>query len=102
MSNLKIFAIRDNKVSCFMRPFVESSEVMACRSLHQATKDPQIQLSLYPQDFDLFLLGEMDEVSGKIEPVFPPKFIVSACAVGNVVDRKEVPNVRKNSKPVRP
>lgn len=89
MSTQKIFAIRDNKVSAYLRPFVEPNEIQAVRGLQVALADEKIQLSMFPEDFDLYFLGEMDEITGVITPSEPPKFIVSAVSCKKMFEQQE-------------
>jgi len=79
--SMKIFSVLDNKTHSYNRPFCETNEIMASRSLQMALADKTIQLSMFPQDFDLYLIGELDEVTGVITPQEPPKFIVSAVSL---------------------
>jgi hypothetical protein len=78
---LKIYAIRDNKTSAFLRPFIELNDIQATRGLQQAVNDDKIQLSMFAEDFDLYLLGEIDDQSGAITPEKLPEFIVSAISL---------------------
>jgi hypothetical protein len=90
---LKIFAIRDNKVGAFMRPFIEQSEIQATRALHQAVNDKAIQISMFAEDFDLYRLGEVDDQSGKLTTEKTPEFICSAESLKKL--EKEVQNDKK-------
>ncbi|QXP07895.1 MAG: nonstructural protein [Arizlama microvirus] len=79
MSILKLFSVRDNKVSSYLRPFVEQSEIQAIRGLTSVVNSGEkSQINDYPEDFDLYLLAEMDDITGKIIPQEPPKFIIAA------------------------
>lgn len=78
---LKIFSVRDTKVSSFSKPFTTKNEIEASRAFYVAVNDRECQVSQFPEDFDLFLLGEFDEVTGVIKPVEPPKFIVGAVSL---------------------
>lgn len=78
MSVLKIFSIRDTKVSTYLRPFVETSEITAIRGLTSVVNNgQQSQIADYPEDFDLYLVAEMDDVTGSVTPIQPPKFIIA-------------------------
>ncbi|QXP07937.1 MAG: nonstructural protein [Arizlama microvirus] len=62
-----------------MRPFVETSEITAIRGLTSVVNSQEkSQISEYPEDFDLYLVAEMDDTTGAIMPQTPPKFIISA------------------------
>nr|WAE43570.1 MAG: nonstructural protein [Microviridae sp.] len=78
---MKIFAIRDNKVGAYSKPFIEDNAIQASRALHMAVNDKMIQLSQFPEDFDLYELGEIDNISGALVDPGRPKFIVSAISL---------------------
>jgi len=79
---MNLYAIKDNKVGIFHHPRVYVNNMEASRMLHTAVNDPQIQLSLYPEDFDLYEIGEMDEKTGKLSQSEEcPKHIVSAVSL---------------------
>jgi len=89
MSTLKMFAIRDNKVSAYGRPFCEQNEILASRALSVAVKDTATQLSHFPEDFDLYLLGEFDDISGVLTPETPPKFVVGAVSLKKLAESRD-------------
>jgi len=79
---MKLYAIKDNKVGIYHHPRVYVNQMEATRMLHTAVNDPQIQLSMYPEDFDLYEIGEMDEKTGKIDQKDDqPKHVVSAVSL---------------------
>nr|WAE43332.1 MAG: nonstructural protein [Microviridae sp.] len=81
MPILKLFAIRDNKVGAYCKPFVESNAIQASRALHQAVNDPLVQLSQFPEDFDLYELAEIDDQTGNVTEKGSPIFVVSAVSL---------------------
>lgn len=80
MAQLKFFSIRDNKVSAYLRPFVDQNEIMAVRGLTAAVNMPKdsSQVAQFPEDFDLYHVATMDDITGEVIPEQPPKFIISA------------------------
>jgi len=94
---MSIYSIRDNKASAFNTPFFSESDVLATRSLTQAVRDPRLQLSMFPEDFDLYRLGLYDPVSGIISPAKQPEFVVSAVAVFSPIVKKGDSDVSSNS-----
>jgi len=93
--NLKIYAMRDNKAACFMaRPFFHLSKFDAIRDIREAlTKDNQI--SKYPEDYDLYEIGEYDPQNGSLNGIKSgPEFIASVAGLVelNKTQNKEVKN----------
>lgn len=62
----QMFSIYDSKVETWMPPFYASNKGEALRNLTN-TLDSENNLSKFPEDFTLFLLGEFCENSGKIK-----------------------------------
>lgn len=87
---LNINCIRDNKASTFLTPFCSTSTADAMRSLDQAVNDPKktSQLSMYPSDFDLYLLGKFDQEKGLIIPATTPEFVVGASSFVKLTEVK--------------
>jgi len=73
-----ICSILDKKAQIYNTPFTSQSEIFASREMIQAMQKDDISLSLYPEDYDLYEIGKIDDVTGVIEPTTPPKFILSA------------------------
>lgn len=78
MAELKVFAIRDIKISTYNRPFTEINEIQAMRGLKVVTLDGNSQISHFPEDFELMELGTFDETTGRFNLYDSPKFIISA------------------------
>lgn len=78
MAHLKLFSIRDIKVSSYMRPFCEINEINAVRGLKIVVNDHNSQISHYPEDFELMELGTFDDVTGRMMLHDSPKFIINA------------------------
>lgn len=75
---LKLFSVRDSKGEFFDRPFYKNTVGEAERDVRTAVNDPKSTLNLYPEDFDLYYLGEFDNVTGKIQPLDSPSHICKA------------------------
>lgn len=88
--SLKIYAIRDNKVSVYRTPFFNENVQDALRGLQITANDGQSQIFHFPGDFDLYQLGELNVITGVITPCEPPTFIQSAASFRkqNIEDTK--------------
>lgn len=72
-----IYAIKDAK-STFMPCTVDVNDATAVRNFEHAVRQPDSILASHPNDFALFKLGEYDNESGVISPLFPPKLLCDA------------------------
>lgn len=75
---LKVFSIRDSKAEVYNMPFYQKTMGEAERSFRQAAMDEKTTLSKYPEDYDLYYLGEYDDNSGKLIPKDTPEHIMKA------------------------
>jgi len=67
----KIFAIKDEKAAAYYDPFTMGNTIDAQRTFMQAMKAEKSMISQYPDDFNLYLIGEYDEMTGLITPNAP-------------------------------
>jgi hypothetical protein len=75
---LKTYAIRDAKAEVFNTPFYQKTHGEAERSFKQLVSDAQSMVSKFPDDYDLYYLGEYDDQTGKLHPIDTPQHIVKA------------------------
>ena len=66
---LKIYSIKDTKGG-FQAPFLAQNDQLAARNVKTYINGQKgIPESLYPEDFELWVIGEFDEVTGILKPV---------------------------------
>lgn len=75
---MKIFTLYDVKSCSFGTPFFSITTGVAIRTFTQLINDPDSLINMWPQDFQLFELGEFDSHTGAITTTLPPLFITSA------------------------
>lgn len=78
---LKIFTIRDAKAEAFLQPFFKLTHGEAERDFTSLKRDPKSMISQYPEDYDLYFLGEYDQVTGTVEPLPTPQHLLKAAAL---------------------
>lgn len=81
MQILKVFSIRDAKSEIFMTPFFQKTHGEAERTFKEAVKNENSLISKYPEDYDLYFLGEYDDQSGKMEILDTPQHLIKAIAL---------------------
>lgn len=72
---LKIYSIRDSKTQTFNTPFYQKTHGEAERNFSKAVTDSKTTISQYPEDFDLYYLGEYNDNEGKHSPLDTPQHI---------------------------
>ncbi|QCQ84795.1 nonstructural protein [Blackfly microvirus SF02] len=68
---LKIFAVYDNGVNAYLRPFYGRSKGEAVRMFIEAANDKENNFHKFAADYILMELGEFDDVSGIFSGVEP-------------------------------
>lgn len=75
---LKAFSIRDQKGEVFHPPFYKKTHGEAERDFKQLVSDGKSTVSQYPEDFDLYYVGEYDDQTGIFNSCDTPQHIVKA------------------------
>jgi len=78
---LKIFTIRDSKGEMYNTPFFRRTIGDAERTFHELVNDDKTSVSKYPDDFDLYLIGDFDDQTGITKGLDTPQHIVKAINV---------------------
>jgi len=63
---MKIFAVRDVKAGCYLRPLAESHAPGALRAFEVAVNSPDSTFSRHPDDFALHELADFCSQTGKL------------------------------------
>ena len=82
-----VYSVKDNKTGNMRVPFYSPDDIQAKRSFYQAIKDPQSQLSVFINDFELWKFGTYDEATGDFT-LGKPEFIINAKSMKETVDNE--------------
>jgi len=63
---LKMYSTLDIKAKCYLRPFCAINDSMAHRAFGDAVIDASTPLHAHPEDYQLFSIGEFDDITGVI------------------------------------
>lgn len=80
---LKVYAVRDAKAECYLQPLFKITHGEAERDFKTLTKDEKSTVNKYPEDYDLYYLGEYDNIRGVFKPLDTPQHIAKAAALIN-------------------
>lgn len=86
----KIYSIRDTKGQCFGPIWIKRSHGEAERDFQRVAKDPQSLVAMYPEDFDLYYMGQYDDKSGLLFPLKTPEHLVKAISMISPEERVPV------------
>lgn len=70
MSKLLI-SVRDSKAETYTPPFAADNKATALREFATIVGDGRTLIGQHPEDFDIFVIGVFDTLSGKVEPRVP-------------------------------
>lgn len=86
-----IFSIRDTKLSTFHLPFFQDSAIQAVRQVKIGMMTtPDMLLTRFPSDYELFELGTFEDVTGSIELYDQKKFITTILALAEEIQREQI------------
>ena len=74
----KVFSIRDTKAGTYNAPFLQYSAGEAQRTFAKLKSDTNTDVNKFPEDFDLYQLGEFDNETGKYASEESPVHIIKA------------------------
>lgn len=78
---LKAFSIRDAKGEVFHPPFYKKTHGEAERDFKTLVNDHKSSVSKFPEDYDLYYLGEYDDNTGKFAPLDTPSHVQKAISL---------------------
>lgn len=75
-----IVSLKDTATQAFGTPFFVHAPAQAVRSLRDAVndKDSKSDIARHPEDFELYDIGEFDELTGQITARNSPLFVCRA------------------------
>ena len=73
---LKCYSIRDLKGEMFNPPFYQKTHGEAERTFRTLVSDEKSTLHKYPEDFELFCLGEFNDQTGRFQSLESPQAII--------------------------
>nr|WAE43431.1 MAG: nonstructural protein [Microviridae sp.] len=77
----KLYSIRDIKSTSYLPCFNAQNHADATRQVQHNAKDSHTVLGEFPEDFEVFYIGEFDEQSGKLTGLQNPEFLTSVKAL---------------------
>lgn len=74
----KAYSIRDSKGEIFHLPIFKNTHGEAERDFKTMVNQPKSNLNDYPEDFDLYHIGEYDDNSGIFTSLPTPQHVIKA------------------------
>lgn len=70
-----MFSIKDRAIDGFGDPFAQPSAQHATRWFRDLINDANTPFAKHPDDYDLYTIGEYDELQAQLEPIESPTLI---------------------------
>lgn len=77
----KMFSIRDQKAEIFTPPFYKKTHGEAERDFNSLVNDSKSTVSQFPDDFDLYYVGDYDDQTGVVKSLDTPQHVIKAVHV---------------------
>lgn len=77
----KMFCLYDKKAAVYMSPFTERNDATAVRMVQGLLAQRNSNVAQYPEDFDLYYLGDFDTEDGELTPGVKPEFKVNLASL---------------------
>lgn len=74
----QVYSIRDAKAETFNPPWFAVTHGEAERNFQRLTKDQSSMVNQFPEDYDLYHLGEYNDQNGQITTFDTPKHVIKA------------------------
>lgn len=81
MARLLVCSVFDVKVGAYAAPFFVRTRGEAVRSFMDACEDDKLPFRRHPEDYDLYCLGDFDEVSGLLTALAPCERLIRAVEI---------------------
>ena len=78
---LKMFSVRDSKGEVYNMPFYKHTHGEAERDFRTLVNDDKSMVGKYPDDFDLYYIGEFDTIKGTVKSLDTPQHMLKAISV---------------------
>lgn len=72
-----MYCVRDTKVGFDPQIIIQANESAAVRGFKFLISNPEAMQGKFPEDYELYQVGEFDTDSGLIVSCAPPQFVVS-------------------------
>lgn len=61
---MRLYSYYDKQAETFSQPLVQHTDGIAIRNFQEAVNNPEMVFHKFPDDFELYYLGDLDESTG--------------------------------------
>lgn len=77
---MRLYSLLDKKAATFGSIMMAPTDGMMCRTIEEMTQEGHT-VRRYPEDFDLYYVGDFDDQSGRVGEPEAPGFIVNMAVI---------------------
>lgn len=88
-----MYALFDKKAKAYLTPFFSENSATAMRTLVGPANSRESFLGVYPDDYDVYILGDFDEQSGKVNGI-NPEYVFR---IADLVRQEKTPPILQNT-----
>lgn len=92
---MKVFSVRDAKGQVYNAPFYKLSERDAQFDFKKLVNDKQSIVAQYPKDFDLYLLGEFCDQTGRFTSLDKPQHLAEGITLVDQNSEQKAPEMNQ-------
>lgn len=97
----RIFSVRDVKAGAYLQPFYSVNTETALRSFKFTAEDSKHDFNRFASDYQLYELGEYDDVSGNVSSLAQPHYIACAADFVSTAPVNRMTSVQNNDDAVK-
>lgn len=80
----KLLSVYDVKSEAYSKPVAVPAVGAGIRAFADAINEGSTDYAKHPEDYDMYEMGDFDDVSGVILPLAKPKFLAKASSLKDV------------------
>jgi len=76
-----LYSIRDSKSESFNQVWMKNTHGEAERDFRRLASDEKTMVGMFPDDYDLYYLGQWDTTTGILKPLAAPQHVLKASLI---------------------
>lgn len=84
---MRLYSYYDKQAENFSQPIVQHTDGLAIRNFQEAVNNPEMVFSKFPDDFELYYLGDIDESTGHFSVPDDKVYPVLVVRANQLVDK---------------
>lgn len=87
---MRLYSYYDKQAETFSQPIVQHTDGLAIRNFQEAVNNPDMVFSKFPDDFELYYLGDIDDSTGHFSVPDDRVYPILVIKASQLVDKSVV------------